>query len=72
MAGLNVFVLSLNILELFQNCVEGFHRELLFIANLILSGRVVSLLADPPLTSWGPAPPLQSQGWGKQAFEELR
>eukprot|EP00959_Pyramimonas_sp_CCMP1952_P129407 2706266-Pyramimonas_sp.AAC.1 len=55
-------VLSLNILELFQNCIEGFHRELLFIADLILSGRVVGLLADLPLTSWDPAPRCKAKG----------
>eukprot|EP00959_Pyramimonas_sp_CCMP1952_P395232 8281239-Pyramimonas_sp.AAC.1 len=62
MAGMNVFVLPLNILELFQNSIEGFDMELLFITDLILAGRVVGLLADFLLSSWDPAPRCKAKG----------
>ncbi|CAK0855360.1 unnamed protein product [Prorocentrum cordatum] len=62
MVGMDVFVLSINIRELFQDSTEGLHKELLLIADLILAGRVIGLVADFFLSSWDPTPRCKVKG----------
>ncbi|CAK0840521.1 unnamed protein product, partial [Prorocentrum cordatum] len=62
MVGMNVFVLSINIRERFQDSTGGLHKELSLISDLILAGRVIRLVADFFLSSWDPTPRCKVKG----------